>query len=217
MVGYGMAGVLRRYLVYPSAMVWPANLVQVALLNTLHKDEDLEPGQWSRYKFFVVVAGGMFVYSWLPGYIFPILSAFAWICWMNKTSLVHSQIFGARGMGIGVLAFEWNTIVAYLGSPLVVPWWAIVNIFVGVVLVAWIMAPIAYYTNLWDAKKFAMFSDDLYRTNGWEYKTIDVMSNGEYDEAKGNDYGPLRISTFFALTYGVGFAGLASLVTHTIL
>ncbi|KAG0089810.1 hypothetical protein BGZ93_009656, partial [Podila epicladia] len=28
MIGYGMAGVLRRYLVYPAAMVWPANLVQ---------------------------------------------------------------------------------------------------------------------------------------------------------------------------------------------
>ncbi|KAF9354548.1 hypothetical protein BGX34_010954, partial [Mortierella sp. NVP85] len=28
MLGYGMAGVLRRYLVYPAAMIWPANLVQ---------------------------------------------------------------------------------------------------------------------------------------------------------------------------------------------
>ncbi|KAG9320230.1 hypothetical protein KVV02_005149 [Mortierella alpina] len=26
MLGYGMAGVLRRYLVYPAAMIWPANL-----------------------------------------------------------------------------------------------------------------------------------------------------------------------------------------------
>ena len=43
MLGYGMAGVLRRYLVYPAAMIWPANLVQVALFNTLHQDEDLAP------------------------------------------------------------------------------------------------------------------------------------------------------------------------------
>ncbi|KAF9343827.1 hypothetical protein BGX26_005153, partial [Mortierella sp. AD094] len=28
MLGFGMAGVLRRYLVYPAAMIWPANLVQ---------------------------------------------------------------------------------------------------------------------------------------------------------------------------------------------
>ncbi|KAG0247617.1 hypothetical protein BG011_001172, partial [Mortierella polycephala] len=58
MVGYGMAGVLRRYLVYPAAMIWPANLVQVALFNTLHKDEELAPGQWSRFKFFLVATLG---------------------------------------------------------------------------------------------------------------------------------------------------------------
>ncbi|KAF9160372.1 hypothetical protein DFQ26_005572, partial [Actinomortierella ambigua] len=217
MVGYGMAGVLRRYLVYPSAMVWPANLVQVALLNTLHKDEDLEPGQWSRYKFFLVAAIGMFCYAWLPGYIFTVLSAFAWICWLNNDSILHAQIFGARGLGIGVFAFEWNTIVSYLGSPLVVPWWAIVNIFAGFILIAWVMTPIAYYTNLWDAKKFTMFGAELYRENGQPYETLDVMTKGEYDEVKGAAYGQLRIATFFALAYGIGFAGLASLITHTIL
>ncbi|KAG0222737.1 hypothetical protein BGW41_005862 [Actinomortierella wolfii] len=216
-VGYGMAGVLRRYLVYPSAMIWPANLVQVSLFNALHKEEDLEPGQWSRYKFFLVAALGMFFYTWLPGYIFPVLATFSWICWLNKDSVLHAQIFGPRGMAIGVLSFDWNTIVAFLGSPLIVPWWAIANILVGVVFVVWIMTPIAYYTNLWDAKKFTMITQKLYRTDGTPYSPLDVMTNGEYDEAKGTAYGELRISTFFALTYGIGFAGLASLVSHTIL
>ncbi|KAG0226580.1 hypothetical protein BGW42_003524, partial [Actinomortierella wolfii] len=217
MVGYGMAGVLRRYLVYPSAMVWPSTLVNVALVNTLHKDEDLQPGQWTRYKFFIVAALGMFAYNWLPGYIFPVLASFAWICWMNKDSVLHAQVFGQSGMGVGVLSFDWNTIVAYLGSPLIVPWWAIANIAVGVVFVAWIMTPIAYYTNLWNAKQMAMFGANLYRENGAPYKTLDVMTDNVYDEDKGRAYGHLRISTFFALTYGVGFAALASLITHTIL
>ncbi|KAG0267864.1 hypothetical protein DFQ27_008044 [Actinomortierella ambigua] len=218
MVGYGMAGVLRRYLVYPSAMVWPATLVNVALLNTLHKDEDLEPGQWSRYKFFVMAAIAMFCYNWLPGYIFPALGAFAWICWLNNDSILHAQIFGQSGMGIGVIAFDWNTIAGYLGSPLVVPWWAEVNILVGAAFVALIMTPIAYYTNLWDAKKYQMFGSALYREDGTPYNTKEVMdSTNQYDEAKGAAYGELRIATFFALTYGIGFAALAALITHTIL
>ncbi|KAF9966819.1 hypothetical protein BGZ73_000833, partial [Actinomortierella ambigua] len=217
MVGYGMAGVLRRYLVYPSAMVWPANLVNVALLNTLHKEEDLEPGQWSRYKFFLIAALGMFAYNWLPSYIFTVLSSVAWICWMNKKSVLHAQVFGPSGMGIGVIAFDWNNIVSYLGSPLVVPWWAQANILVGVIFVALIMTPAAYYTNLWDAQRFQMFGSTLYRTNGEEYNTTLVMTDNQYDEAKGAEYGPLRIATFFALTYGVGFAALAALITHTIL
>ncbi|KAG0267865.1 hypothetical protein DFQ27_008045 [Actinomortierella ambigua] len=217
MVGYGMAGVLRRYLVYPSAMIWPANLVQVALFNTLHKEEDLEPGQWSRYKFFLVAAVGMFCYTWLPGYIFPVLATFSWICWLNKDSILHAQVFGPSGMAVGVLAFDWNTIVAFLGSPLIVPWWAIANIAIGVFLIAWVMTPIAYYTNLWDAQRFPMVTSKLYRVDGSRYSTLAVMTDGIYDPKKGEVYGPLRISTFFALTYGVGFAALASLITHTIL
>ncbi|KAG0368434.1 hypothetical protein BGZ54_001956, partial [Gamsiella multidivaricata] len=87
MLGYGMAGVLRRYLVYPAAMIWPANLVQVALFNTLHQDEDLAPGQWSRFKFFLVATLGMFLYQWIPGFLFPVVSSIAWICWIKPDNL----------------------------------------------------------------------------------------------------------------------------------
>ncbi|KAJ3218186.1 hypothetical protein HDU67_006448 [Dinochytrium kinnereticum] len=50
--GYGLAGLCRRYLVRPAAMLWPSNLSIVALLNSLHniptkafedEDEDNRP------------------------------------------------------------------------------------------------------------------------------------------------------------------------------
>ncbi|KAG0196033.1 hypothetical protein BGX31_005658, partial [Mortierella sp. GBA43] len=72
LVGYGMAGILRRYLVYPAAMVWPSNLVMVALFNTLHTRETLAPGQWTRQKFFAVFSVASFCYYWIPAYIFPV-------------------------------------------------------------------------------------------------------------------------------------------------
>ncbi|KAG0327188.1 hypothetical protein BG004_002815, partial [Podila humilis] len=124
MLGFGMAGVLRRYLVYPAAMVWPSNLVQVALLNTLHKHEDLQPGQWSRFKFFCVATVGMFFYAWIPGFIFPLISSIAWVCWISPKSRIVSQIGGAGGLGVGAISLDWNTIIGFLGSPLIIPWWA---------------------------------------------------------------------------------------------
>lgn len=48
---------------------------------------------------------------------------------------------------MGLLTFDWSQI-AYLGSPLVVPWWAEVNVFFGFALAFWIIAPIMYYTNV---------------------------------------------------------------------
>ncbi|KAK3832924.1 MAG: OPT family small oligopeptide transporter [Linnemannia elongata] len=216
-LGFGMAGVLRRYLVYPAAMIWPANLVQVALINTLHKNEDLLPGQWSRFKFFCVTATAMFLYQWIPGYIFPALSAIAWICWINPKSHTLAQLGGPKGLGLGVVSLDWNAIVGYLGSPLVVPWWAQMNIALGFFAIAWVMVPIAYYTNLWDAKRYPIITALLYRTDGDEYKFRNVLDRETKSLSKEGyaNEGPLRIATFFTLTYGIGFAGLSSMITHT--
>ncbi|KAF9139351.1 hypothetical protein BG015_002058 [Linnemannia schmuckeri] len=216
-LGFGMAGVLRRYLVYPAAMIWPANLVQVALINTLHKDEDLLPGQWSRFRFFCITAIAMFFYQWIPGYIFPAISAIAWICWINPKSHILAQLGGPKGLGLGVISLDWNTIVGYLGSPLVVPWWAQVNMALGFFIIAWVMVPIAYYTNLWEAKRYPIISSLLFRTDGDSYafkKVLDPETKSLSQEGYANE-GPLRIATFFTLTYGIGFAGLSSMITHT--
>ncbi|RUP44421.1 OPT oligopeptide transporter protein-domain-containing protein [Jimgerdemannia flammicorona] len=42
-------------------------------------------------------------------------------------------------------------------------------------------------------------------------------SDKTFNETLYEQYGPLRLSAFFAITYGVGFAGLASILTHTFL
>ncbi|KAG0009899.1 hypothetical protein BGZ81_003093, partial [Podila clonocystis] len=165
MLGFGMAGVLRRYLVYPAAMIWPATLVQVALMNTLHKEEDLQPGQWSRFKFFCVAAAGMYCYAWIPGFIFPLIASIAWVCWIDPKNLVLSQVGGAGGLGVGAISLDWNTIVSFLGSPLIIPWWAQVNIGIGFFLIAWVMVPIAYYNNLWDAQRFPILTPALFKVD----------------------------------------------------
>ncbi|KAG0283860.1 hypothetical protein BGZ96_011767 [Linnemannia gamsii] len=214
-LGYGMAGVLRRYLVYPAAMIWPNNLVQVAMFNTLHKDEDLQPGQWSRFKFFIVATVCMFTYQWIPGFLFPVLSAIAWVCWIDPKNHVLATIGGTKGLGVGAISLDWNNIVSYLQSPLIVPWWAQVNIALGFFLIAWVMVPIAYYTDLWDAQRFPILTADLFKTDGDEYPVLDVLKDNTLDRPGYEAIGPLRISTFFALTYGIGFAGLSSMITHT--
>ncbi|KAJ4289059.1 hypothetical protein N0V90_011401 [Kalmusia sp. IMI 367209] len=46
-VGYGIAGIMRRFLVHPAAMIWPINLVSVTLLHAMHeKEEDLDPTKY---------------------------------------------------------------------------------------------------------------------------------------------------------------------------
>jgi hypothetical protein len=39
LIGYGIAGLLREVLVYPTKMLWPINLPVTTLLESLHKDK----------------------------------------------------------------------------------------------------------------------------------------------------------------------------------
>lgn len=48
---------------------------------------------------------------------------------------------------MGILTFDWNQI-AYIGSPLMVPWWAEVHIMAGFVGMYWLVVPILYYSNV---------------------------------------------------------------------
>ncbi|KAG0204416.1 hypothetical protein BGX28_003632 [Mortierella sp. GBA30] len=218
LVGYGLAGILRRYLVYPAAMIWPSNLVTVALFNTLHRRENLAPGQWTRQKFFAVFSIVSFCYYWIPAYIFPVLTSLTLLCYIKPSSVMLSQLTGSHGLGMGVLSLDWNTITAFLGSPLITPWWAQVNIGVGFILFAWIMVPVAYYMNVWDAKLFPILSSKLFTTKGYNYDTLSILTPTKtLDEHMYSTYGPLRITTFFALSYGIGFAGLTAIITHTFL
>lgn len=67
--GFGLAGLFKRLLIKPASLIWPQNLVTSTLLNTLHAEEDFQSGAGtvSRYKWFMWVSIGAFVWHWLPG------------------------------------------------------------------------------------------------------------------------------------------------------
>ena len=157
MLGYGIAGICRRWLVYPPSMIWPALLATTTFLNTLHNRRNPPADGWtlSRYKFFLYVMAGSCLWYFLPGYIFPALSTFAFVTWMAPDNIIVNQIFGmTTGMALFPLTLDWSQISGYLGSPLTTPWFAAGNIVVGLVLWYWIIAPVLHFTNVWQGLYF---------------------------------------------------------------
>lgn len=72
MIGYGYAGMLRRYLVFPASMIWPQNFVNTSLFYALHDHTPTDPAKangWSigRYRYFLYVFLGSFIWYWFPG------------------------------------------------------------------------------------------------------------------------------------------------------
>ena len=67
LTGFGLAGMCRRFLVWPARMVWPTNLVTCTLLNTLHAEDKDDLAGISRYRYFLYVLGGAFFFWFIPG------------------------------------------------------------------------------------------------------------------------------------------------------
>ncbi|XP_039027289.1 oligopeptide transporter 1-like [Hibiscus syriacus] len=104
MLGYGWAGMFRKFLVDLPFMWWPNNLVQVSLFRALHDDEVRSKGGLTRLQFFLVVFISSFAYYIVPNYLFPSITALSFVCWLWKDS-VTAQIIGASRWTWGRIVF----------------------------------------------------------------------------------------------------------------
>ncbi|KAH0727279.1 hypothetical protein KY284_003144 [Solanum tuberosum] len=216
-LGYGWAGLLRKYVVEPAHMWWPGTLVQVSLFRALHEKDDR---RMSRAKFFLIALICSFCWYLVPGYLFSTLTSISWICWAFSKSVTAQQIgSGMRGLGVGALTLDWSAVASFLFSPLICPFFAIVNIFAGYMLIIYMVIPIAYWGfDLYGASKFPIFSSHLYTSQGQKYDISAIVNDKfELDIGKYEEQGRIHISMFFALTYGFGFATIASTLTHVAL
>ncbi|XP_030454602.1 oligopeptide transporter 4-like [Syzygium oleosum] len=222
-LGYGWAGLLRKYVVEPAHMWWPSTLVQISLFRTLHEketEEDKAGYKVSRAKFFVIAMVFSFLWYLVPGYLFQSLSSISWVCWAFPNSVTAQQIgSGLNGLGVGALTLDWTAVASFLFSPLICPFFAIVNVFVGFALIVYVVIPIAYWRlNSYNAKTFPIFSSDLFTAQGQEYNiSLIVNKKFQLDEAEYAQLGRIHLSMFFALTYGFGFATIASTLSHVAL
>ncbi|KAK3414077.1 hypothetical protein EUGRSUZ_I02585 [Eucalyptus grandis] len=213
-LGYGWAGLLRKYVVEPSHMWWPGTLVQVSLFRALHETDEQ---RMSRAKFFLIALICSFTWYAVPGYLFSTLTNISWVCWAFSNSVTAQQIgSGMRGLGLGALTLDWTAVASFLFSPLICPFFAIVNVFVGYALIIYVVIPTAYWGfNVYSANRFPIFSSHLFTAQGQKYNITAIVNDKfELDIPKYEEQGRIHLSMFFALTYGFGFATIASTLTH---
>ncbi|KAI5427017.1 variant 2, OPT super [Lathyrus oleraceus] len=220
MLGYGWAGIFRRFLVDSPYMWWPENLVQVSLFRAFHEREKRPKGSTSGLQFFFLVFVASFAYYIVPGYFFQAISTVSFVCLIWKDSITAQQIgSGMKGLGIGSFGLDWNTVAGFLGSPLAVPGFAIFNIMAGFLLYMYVLIPIAYWNNVYDAKKFPLISSHTFDSTGATYNVTRILNAKTFDidMESYNNYSKIHLSITFAFQYGLMFAALTSTISHVIL
>ncbi|TFK41282.1 OPT oligopeptide transporter [Crucibulum laeve] len=217
-LGFSLGGLLRQFVVWPSSMIWPGALVNSALFNTLHKNYGKrDGGHMSRERFFCIAMACSFVWYWVPGYLFTALSVFNWVCWIAPNNLVVNALFGtSTGLGMSILTFDWS-MIAFIGSPLVTPWWSEMNTAIAFVLMFWIIAPIIYFTNAFNTSYFPLSAFVSWDNMGLPYQVENILTDGIFDPVKYAAYSPVFLSTTLVLAYGISFASFPSVFVHTFL
>lgn len=217
-LGYAFAGLTRRFLVRPGGMLWPGTLMSAAMFTTLHKEENTIANGWkiTRWKFFFVVWFCSFIFYFLPGLLMPALSYFSVITWFAPKNVIVANLFGvASGLGLFPVTFDWAQI-AYIGSPLLTPFWAAMNVVGGLVIVMWILAPIAYYKNIFFSSYMPILSSSVFDNTGKIYDVSKILtSDFVFDKQAYENYSRVFLPITYVLSYGLQFAALASLLTHT--
>lgn len=174
----------------------------------------------SRGKFFIIALVCSFSWYIVPGYLFPTVTAISWVCWVFPKSVTAHQLgSGMDGLGFGSLTIDWSTIASFLGSPLITPLFAVLNVLAGYIIVIYIMVPLSYWGfDLYDSKTFPIFSSGLFDSSGQTYNVSAIVNdNFEINMPIYEQQGRVNLSSFFALTYGIGFAAIVATLTHVAL
>ncbi|KAL8281284.1 hypothetical protein RQP46_006318 [Phenoliferia psychrophenolica] len=222
MLGFGLAGMGRRFLINPPSMIWPAALATVALNRSFH-EPGLNPtvSGWkiSRLRFFTIVFVIYGLYFVLPQAVFSALSYFNWITWISPNNIKLALIAGSVG-GIGlspIATLDWSYIQA-INNPLISPLYSSLNLAAGLCFMAICLICPLYFTNTWYSAYMPINSASLYDNTGNVYNISRVLTHDyRLDEAAYAAYGPAYQTTGNAVAFFSYFALYPATLVHVFL
>ncbi|KAJ7261805.1 OPT oligopeptide transporter protein-domain-containing protein [Mycena haematopus] len=216
LAGYGIGGLFRSVLLYPSKMLYPGVLPLVAMFDSLYKDA---AGANKKLRLFWIAFIVIFFWEILPEWMFPLLTGFSIFCLANPRSQDFTRIFGGsngnEGLGVLSICFDWQYISGV--NPMVIPLKAQFSNFVGYILCIIVFIAV-YYNNIWNAKTFPFLSQTLFYANGSVYDQLLILNdNLQVDPTLLAEQGlPFYASTWVVQLLTTNL-GMAATFTHLLL
>lgn len=211
LMGIGFSGLIRRFVIYPVEALWPNILPTVALNRALlvpEKKEILHGWKISRYRFFSYTFVGMFVYFWLPDYLFTALGQFAWMTWIAPKNFNLNLVTGSTyGLGFNPIpTFDWNYVTG-ITNPLASPFFAFTQQYCGAILGGLIILAL-YLNNTSNVGYLPPNTSGIYDNTGVRYNISKVLvpGTGVVNEDAYKAYSPPFYGAGNLLLYSAFFA-----------
>lgn len=210
MMGFGLAGLLKRCAVYPVKAVWPSLLPTLAVNKALlapNRKETINGWTITKYKFFLILVACSFAYFWLPNYLFEALSYTNWMTWIAPENETLARVTGSlQGMGYNPIpTFDWNMATAAY-SPVAMPLYTVLNDYIAVFISGLVILGLYYTNNFWTSY-IPINTNRLYDNQGKPYQVMKILTNNRFDDEKYQAYSPpfygaanlVVYSSFFAI------------------
>lgn len=155
----------------------------------------------SRYRFFLLAFGAMFVWFWFPEQIIAAVSLFNWLAWISPDNFTLTAVTGLKkGLGFNPIpTFDWNIVVKNI-DPLIVPFHVTFNMFLGTLLGAFMIIGL-YWNNTYNTAYLPINTNLMFTNNGSSYNVTAILNeDGLLDEAAYQAYSPVYIAAS-SLTY----------------
>ncbi|CCE62650.1 hypothetical protein TPHA_0C05020 [Tetrapisispora phaffii CBS 4417] len=214
-LGFGFAGILRRYVVYNPRALWPTVMTTLALNKALLDNKQDKGNGMSRYKFFFITFSAMFIYNWFPTYIINILNTFNWMTWISPQNLKLALITGGvSGLGFNPFpSFDWNVVSNV--SPLIIPFYSNMTQFCGAFFAALVIIAV-YFTNYKDCQYLPMFTNPLFTNKATVYEITNILnSDFKIDEKKYQEYSAPYYTAGNLVAYGSFIALYPLLIVYS--
>ncbi|KAH9855640.1 OPT oligopeptide transporter [Lenzites betulinus] len=217
MIGYGIAGLLRTLLVYPTYAFYPNYISVVNLLQSLHFGGVLNH---KKRRYFWIVFAAIFCWEWIPQYPFPLLTAISIVCLVdNGRHTFVRNLFGAGSSneGIGLFSFGTSWTLITQGYPLVWPWRTQLNSYIGMAI-GYLALTLAYYNNAFDGRSIPWMSQSLFDKDGGSYNQSAILTpDNDVDHSKLATVGLPRYTTSYVISQMCYNFSLGAAIVHVLL
>jgi OPT family oligopeptide transporter len=160
----------------------------------------------SRYKFFYIATALMFLYYWLPGYLFTALSTFNWMTWINSQNFTLAILTGSS-LGLGlfnpITTFDWNVATssyAALSQPFFSTCHMYISSFLGGLIILGI-----YYSNMYNSAYLPINSSSAFANDGTPYNVSNIIVNNKLDQNLYQQYSAPFYSAGYILNVSANF------------
>jgi OPT family small oligopeptide transporter len=228
LLGFGLSGICRKFLVRPAHMIWPSVLPSVALFSAFHmssqeQKERMTSSKGKRHRSmlsaFTIAVLGMSLFTFVgPGYIAPGLSYLPLLCWLSPTKNRLLQELGSPKWGPGILSLtlDWT---ALSSASMTAPYWSSINMSIGLILFTWVFSPWAWKSNWFSnpSLKAIKFNDSaLMDKSGNRLVAAGIVDpkTRALDQSKYEAKKPIFLSPQFAFSYFTSMAGFSSAISH---